>query len=609
MRPELNPDFALQSRLSFGRGARYAWALSAAAVLFTLEEAVIGGAPGATSMRAGALLLLGALPYGAIQVRTLERKGQMETRRLTAGSPGSLALALLTGSSWALLLAGALLLAAGAAAGHALPPFTLAALVALSIAMTLVLLLMPASYQLDSWVLLLLLGVAVFGIVESMRGDRKVAIGLLIVSLVIVPWALPMALRRMRGAIPKFAGTPVSVMRLVVRLRATRHAEFARGLVSAGQSFSAAPAVAIGGMWLIWWLTRNREPTARDIFEVLVVYGPLLLAAYDTAGRVAHEHSSESLDRIRLTGQPPWKVAIETALAFSMPFVGVSLVCAAALAILDPINAPGILAPWPVVAGCLVFWPLPGVLRGGKPILMVACAIAVALPTARVRSHFLGAVAVATAVLVTAATLDARAGHYGWRVAAGTAGLAAVVAAVVDRHVGLVLIAGLMSVGAALLFPARGRIPPRTIAACAAVATLAGALGGWLGGLRFALQPLVVNTARGPVYFDGFGSPKAGALIAGLYAAAGFAYGCYALNRFATRTRAGLVLRAVPLTAGILYVLGQRLLDGANESFMERYRLSGFGLLQLLLLALLTAATLFMAWRDHRSVRATPPPS
>ena len=609
---ELNPDFALQSRLSFGRGARYAWLLSAAAVLLTLEEGVTGGAPGVTSMRAGALLLLGALPYGAIHVRALERKGQMETRRLTAGSPARLALALIAGSSWALVLSGALLLAAGAAAGHPLAPLTLAAIVALSIAMTLVLLLLPASYQLDSWVLLLLLGVAVFQIVESMRGDRSVAIGLLIVSLAIVPWALPMALRRMRAPIPKSAGAPVSIMRLVVRLGATTHAELARGLVSAGQSFSAAPAVAIGGTWLIWWLTRNVHPTARDIFEVLFVYGPLVLAAYDTASRVAHEHSTGGLDRIRLTGQSAWRVVIEIALAFSMPFVGVSLVCATAVALFDPANRR-LLGGWPIAAVVLVLVPMIGALQGKKPGVFIAIAIllAIGLGTADV-DRGVGVVAVATVIGLAAASMDRglRQRLEPGAAAAGAAGLAAVVAGIVHTSVGGPVVAAILALTAGLLFPGRARIAPRTIALCAGAAALTAAVADvvWGNG-RFGVGVRVFQTSFGTVYMPARGSRVAYSWLIAMNAGIGLAFGCYALNQVRGRTFGGLALRAAPAAVSAAILIGSHRFRVYEERFMERVGYSGAAIFDLLFLMALAFATLFLAWRDSRSIRGTPPPS
>ena len=99
-------------------------------------------------------------------------------------------------------MAGVVLLTAGAAAGHSYPAFTLFALVALSAAMSLIVVLPPPSATVcrTARVLLVLLFAGAVGTVNVMGADRRVALGVIIVSAIIVPWALPLAVRRiMRG--------------------------------------------------------------------------------------------------------------------------------------------------------------------------------------------------------------------------------------------------------------------------------------------------------------------------------------------------------------------------------------------------------------------------
>src|SRR6266540_3086728 len=140
--PGINPDFALQSRLSFGRGARYAWALSIGALFIAFDGPTFRVPPAVAFARAGSFLLLAALPYGAIHVRGLDIGGRLDARRLTGRSPIALALALVGGSAWALLLAGAVLFLAGLAGGVSVSPFTLAALLAMGTTMAVIVLLL-----------------------------------------------------------------------------------------------------------------------------------------------------------------------------------------------------------------------------------------------------------------------------------------------------------------------------------------------------------------------------------------------------------------------------------------------------------------------------------
>src|SRR5687767_11088018 len=112
---ELNPDFALQSRLSFGRGARYGWLITAGTLVVAFGGFQLQVPFDVGLLRAGLFLLLASLPYGAIQVRALDRRGHLDARRLTGGSPLGLAIALVGGSAWVLLFSGGAVLLGAAA--------------------------------------------------------------------------------------------------------------------------------------------------------------------------------------------------------------------------------------------------------------------------------------------------------------------------------------------------------------------------------------------------------------------------------------------------------------------------------------------------------------
>jgi hypothetical protein len=607
---DIDPDFALQSRLSFGRGARYAWVLTAAALFLGFNGLSFDALPAVAFDRAGSFLLLAALPYGAIQVRTLERHGHLDARRLTGRSPAALGLALVGGSAGALLFASAALLLVGWVGGQTLPAFTLAALLALGVAMALVLLLLPASTHVDSWILLVLLLVGVVSTVHVMRDDRAVALGVVIVSALIIPWALPIALRRVRGAQPQAAGPPASPMRPLVHLQQTTRPEAARGLLSSGTSLAAAANTALAGALSIAWMTARWDPGIRDLFEVLVVYGPLLLAGYDSAGRVQHERLTGGLDRIRLSGQASWRVVVDMAFALSLPFVAVSIVCAAVLAVIDPRNAPGILRHWPIAAGVLIFWPLIGAFRGRQPGLYMAASVLLAFALGRHGAPWApGVVAVATAVACATLSLDRTGGMpVDMRMAvAGAASIAAIVASVAGPAWNGLVVAALLSIGAGLLVPDGIRVPGRVIVAGAAAAAVAAGLAEyfWAGG-SFALGVQVFKGRSGTFLYPVQAWRGLYSGIVGLYAAAGLVFGYCAWNRFPNRALASFTFRAIPLTVAalLLLTLDTRLAFFANENFMRDYGYNGFAILELVVLVVLAAAAAILAWQDRASIRA-----
>ena len=609
---QLNPDFALQSRLSFGRGARYAWALTACALFVGFDGFAREVRPGVALLRAGGFLLLGALPYGAIQVRALERDGQLDARRLTGRAPVALAAALVGGSAWALLVPAVAFLAAAAAAGETLAPLTVTALLALGTAMSLVLLLMPGP-RLESWMLFALLAVGVVATVSSIRTGRGIAVGVLAVSLAIMPWGFPMAFRRLRGAAPAANGPTASPLRDVVPLHRATYPEFARGLLSGGQSLSTAALMALAAAASVWWLTRTLHATARDIYEVLAVYGPLLLAGYATAAHVRYEYLTGGLDRIRLSGQSAWTVVLQFASALSLPFVAVSLVAAATLAIVDPTNAPNLLRPWPVTAALVILVPMMGTLQGKKPGAFIALGMLLAAwVSARDVDRGVGAVAIATVFGLAAASLErgVRGTPEPGGAAARTAGIAAVVAATVHPKLGGPLVAAIIAVSAGLVFSGRTRIAPRTIALCGAAAALAAGAGDILWGAgRFTLGVREFTMAFGRVYMPEPGSRLAHSGIVAVAAGLGMVFGCYALNRAYGRTLSGLALRAAPLAAFAGIFTYAPWLVAFEDRFMERFGYNLEGVVDVVFLFALAVTTMFLAWRTRESVTAPPPPA
>jgi hypothetical protein len=614
VRPELDPDFALQSRLSFGRGARYAWVLTAIAV-FLGFDGTFGGTTALALVRGGSFLLLAALPYGAIQVRALERSGHLDARRLTGRSPVAMGLALIGGSAWALLLAGAALLATGWAAGQTPPAITLAALLALGLATALVFLLMSGSMNVDSSMLLALLALGVFSSVHVIGSDRTIALSVLIVSALICPWALPLALRRMRGAPPQPAAPAgrQSLLRRIVYLQRTGHSEFARGILSAGATLSAAAALAIAGALTLRWMARNMKPDPRNAFEAFVVYAPLVLAGYDTAVRMQHERVSGTLDQIRLSGQAGWRVVLDYAVAFSLPFAAVSLVCAAALAVFDPVHAWPILAAWPFIAGMLIVAPLAGTFRGLSPGLSVAAAIPLFWLIIAADEGWLPVLFAASAIGLIAADGLERADQAPLRGKAAVAGIgmiAATAVVVAPLAVGPV-VAGLLALFSSLLVPDRSPLRNRTVFASAIAAAAAAGVATYFWvedspDARFALYVRLTPLLSGVVrVWDAPGPRGVYSVLVAAYAGAGLLYGYFAHNRFGRTNKRSLAWRSVPLAlvpAGVIaYSVGpaaQTLYD-----FAVRTGYNGFAFVELALLGCLLGVTGILGWRERNALQ------
>ena len=173
---EIDPDFALQSRITFGRAGMVACAAAAiaagGAVLFGSSDAGLSG----LLLTPAFVLLFIALPYSALQVIALDRDGRFDQRRL-AGRPGlALGAAVLTGSSWLFWVTGAALLLAAVAAGGQVRILDVAVLVALGMAIALLLLVMPddraGTWLLRAAVLIVALILAALAQVDVRRSSR-----------------------------------------------------------------------------------------------------------------------------------------------------------------------------------------------------------------------------------------------------------------------------------------------------------------------------------------------------------------------------------------------------------------------------------------------------
>src|SRR5947208_894745 len=116
MRWELDPDFALHSRLSFGRGASR-WLILAMAGSIVALVVVPAERVQAIFAIVGLMLIAIAAPYGALHLVSLERSHRLDVRRLAGRSSLRWMLASICGTSWLLLVLAVPLLLASRHAG------------------------------------------------------------------------------------------------------------------------------------------------------------------------------------------------------------------------------------------------------------------------------------------------------------------------------------------------------------------------------------------------------------------------------------------------------------------------------------------------------------
>jgi hypothetical protein len=585
MSPTLDPDFALQTRLSFGRDGRYALAIVATALIIGFGGIGTDESPGIALARAGMLLLIAAPPYAAVNIRALERDGRLDARRLTGRAPHALAAALLAGSSWAMAIPGAALLLAAAVSGRPPSVLMLAAMASLAVAVMLLILVVPAPVRVDSWTLIVLLASGLIVAVQAIMHDRGAAIGLLVVGGIVCGWAGPVALRRMRVRPAPVSGPAAKLLHSLADMKKTARPEFSRALLSSGASLLAGLELSIAAPFVVYALTRRLTPEARDLYEVMLVYTPLLLAGYDIATRLHADRQSGGFDRLRLTARAPGAVVLEQATALAGPFVLVSLVAAAAVAILDPANAR-ILERWPIIAIILVLGPAAGALRGQR----IALTLLVVMPLAGAvgRTGLAWPPAILTAATVIAlillgGELGTRAMSGRWTMA-GAAGVAFVAGAIAEDAWSGIFVAAVLPPALGLFVSQRTRLEARTIAGCAVAAAVAAGVAEYLwvrGDVGFQVSPVIMRT--GTYYRPlGIGAGPYAVIVAASAAASVF-FACRAVNRWPNDARRSFIVRALPLVAAFALSTSLNTRDGfyANQRFMQAYGYSGFGLIEL----------------------------
>jgi hypothetical protein len=296
---EVDPDFALQSRLTFGRSV----------VKVSLAAAVLAWGLAARSTDAGELvswtsrfLMAVALPYAAIEALELHRTGQMDLRRLTGRSPAALGAALMGGAAGLPLVLGLVLYAASVRAGTAVGPLTMLAILSVSAAAALVLLVVPAFSKPNRWIVVTFIVLAAGLACALVRDSRVYAL------MVIGASAATLAATGQRAGgwfrrPPRTVFQPPRHQRRAIDLSTTRFAEFARLRLMNRMpvawlilsSVGAAAAVAANLRW--------SSDYVREVFSILIIYVPLIIGAYETGERARAERASGGLDRLRLTGQ------------------------------------------------------------------------------------------------------------------------------------------------------------------------------------------------------------------------------------------------------------------------------------------------------------------
>ena len=366
--------------------------------------------------------------------------------------------------------------------------------------------------------------------------------------------------------------------------------------------------MAVAGTLAIVWMTNRYDAKQRDIFEVLVVYGPLVLAGYDAAARIHRERLTGALDRVGLSGQPAWRVVVESAVAYSLPFVAVSIACAAALAVADRQNAALVL----VLAGRRRCLDRLAAVRGlsrshDRAVHVDFNKIVVAAVFGRQGTPWIpGVLAVVTAVAGAALALE--------RASGGPANLRTIVA-------GAAAIAAAASAGAGtwLVWPGRGlRALAHRRPACprphpdlrpgdrrrrGGGGSCRRSRSNTTGYLSSSHCPTRSSTRFTPsIAYRVTQIVYAG--IVALYAAAGFVFGCCAWNRCPDRRLSSLLSRAVPVIGGVilLFVLEIPRVYSALHALSggDNYTSMGVvGPLELLVLAVLGVAAAALGWRER----------
>jgi hypothetical protein len=261
MRWELDPDFALHSRLTYGRG-KALWL--AAAVVTSVVASVVAGLVVPHVRLQGLFGLIGlgliaiAPPYGALRVIALERSHLLDLRRLAGRPPLGWMLASIFGTSWLFVVLAAPLLIASRHIGFGLGTSLAVLLVGMTVA--LLLLSAPGLQEADGRLLLgLVLLVAVAETNVGWRA-RPHPVIFLAVSAAATAAALPAALRQMRRRRAVFVRAVRNPFRRLVRLSHSRRAEFSRSVLMAGPAVVAAGILGVPTMFGLGMRVWNEWP-------------------------------------------------------------------------------------------------------------------------------------------------------------------------------------------------------------------------------------------------------------------------------------------------------------------------------------------------------------
>ncbi len=555
-----------------------------------------------------------ALPYAAIEALELHRTGLMDLRRLTGRSPGTLGAALMAGAAGLPLVLGLLLYAASVRAGTAVAPLTMLAILSVSAAVALVLLVVPALSKPNRWIVVTFIVLAAGTACALVNDSRPYALTAIGVSTTLVIATSHRAGQWFRRP-PRAGIHPWRNRRPAVNLSTTRFAEFARLRLM----------TRIPGAWLILCLAavaaamtanlRWSSDYTSEMFSLMIVFVPLIVGAYGTSERARVERASGGLDRLKLTGEGAENATLQMVVAAALPFIVISAAAGGTLAVLKPGDLPAVMTAWPFA---VVIWMFAGAaegFRGRKPgaYLAIAVVLVGTLVPSRGGSWFPLYVATALAGPLAFGSMKGTGDSPfpGWR-AMLVAPLLTLIVVALSRDqsdTAPILTTGLLSVGAGIMLPDRRPLRPAIIAGVAAAVAIAAAVATHAWSPQWAgFSPRAeMHVFQTRTFFTSAHGSR-GTLIALIAASAalGWVYGCLAHREFgATPARSG-VARAAPLALTLL--LPGHSLDTfeANRQFMASTGHDGFAVAQILLLAMMAGITTVLARRAWRAPTEAP---
>jgi hypothetical protein len=562
---ELDPDFALQSRVTFGRGGIAFWTLASLATIASAavwsESQELGG----LLLRPGLTLLFVALPYSAVQVLALERDGHFDQHRLAGRPPLALGAAVLAGSSWPLWMTGAVLLLCASWLGARLQLVDAGVVVSAGVAIALVLLVLPSG-RTETW--LLRLAVVIVAIVavaatQIQIGDSRpfqpYAATAMVTAAAVAALVFPFTIRRLYRPASAPLSMPKSILRPVLDLGRTRTPELSRALLGTGVGAAGAGAIAIICVALMYLTHRwsiGRDTGFPEALVAAFLYGPLLLAAYNCSTSSARERHTGAIDRMVLTDRP-WRIALQLAAGFSLPFLAVSAIVGAAVIVLGWTDKSSYLEHYPVMAVLLIGASVAEGLRG-RPVGLYIGAILLCAWVAgkfRVPELFVG-VWIPWTLAIAALGRTGTAHLTGYSAVAAAAYGGFIAADLLARITApFLVIAGALSLGAGLFVP-DGR--PGRGAGLRSFGALAAALGAALAQYRALVTPGGYTSWNNwPHRFARYETVEIHlvfCLMAGLYAAAGFMFGWLVHNLFGHTPGRSRMLRALPLFLAVFVV-------------------------------------------------------